>query len=125
MACAVAASIAVNYAAPGEFLEAIIEHIPESQIKEGLQRALEVPGEDVPLAVAILGNGEKATAMDTVPFALWTAANHLNDYKQSLVGCCSGIGRHGYHCRDCWRNNGCFYGRSRNRLAFVREPLRY
>ena len=94
MACATAASIAADYVKrpAADFLEAIRKNIPESQIKEGLQRALEIPSDDTPLAVAFLGNGEKATAMDTVPFALWTAAHHLNDYKQSLWAAVRGLG---------------------------------
>jgi ADP-ribosylglycohydrolase len=36
-----------------------------------------------------LGNGPQVTAPDTVPFTLWSAAHHLNDYvgalKQTIV----------------------------------------
>jgi len=32
-----------------------------------------------------LGNGAQVIAPDTVPFALWVAATHLDDYRAYLV----------------------------------------
>jgi ADP-ribosylglycohydrolase len=34
-----------------------------------------------------LGNGRLVTAQDTVPFALWAAAKHLDDYPQAIRTC--------------------------------------
>ena len=49
-------------------------------------------GTPVRAAVSTLGNGSKVTAQDTVPFALWSAACHLNDYEEALWATVSGLG---------------------------------
>lgn len=35
-------------------------------------------------AARALGNGNRITAPDTVPFALWCAARHIDDYAEAL-----------------------------------------
>ncbi len=37
------------------------------------------------IAAIALGNGSSVTAPDTVPFCVWSAAKHLDDYKEALV----------------------------------------
>ena len=32
----------------------------------------------------VLGNGSRITAPDTVPFALWCAARHIDDYAEAF-----------------------------------------
>ena len=44
------------------------------------------------LAAKILGNGSAVTAPDTVPYCLWSAARHLDDYKEALVSTITGDG---------------------------------
>jgi ADP-ribosylglycohydrolase len=39
-----------------------------------------------------LGTGTKVTSADTVPFALWCAARHLDDYEEALWTTVSGLG---------------------------------
>jgi len=39
-----------------------------------------------------LGNGARVTSPDTVPFALWSAACHLSDYKETLWATLRGLG---------------------------------
>jgi len=39
-----------------------------------------------------LGNGSMVTAQDTVPFALWSAACHPNDYEEALWTTVGGLG---------------------------------
>jgi ADP-ribosylglycohydrolase len=34
-----------------------------------------------------LGNGSGVTAQDTVPFTVWVAARHLDDYPAALTAC--------------------------------------
>jgi ADP-ribosylglycohydrolase len=41
-------------------------------------------GSDPFHVVAVLGNGSRITAQDTVAFAIWVAANHLDDYAAGL-----------------------------------------
>jgi ADP-ribosylglycohydrolase len=41
-------------------------------------------GFDVQLAGEELGTGSNVTAQDTVPFAVWVAARHLDSYEEAL-----------------------------------------
>jgi ADP-ribosylglycohydrolase len=76
-----------------QMLEAALEHTPEGETHRGLRRALELPlDEPVQTAVAVLGNGSRVTAPDTVPFALWCAARHLDSYTEALWTTVSGLG---------------------------------
>jgi len=76
-----------------EFLESIYERTPESEVRRGVQRAIELPqGTPVESAVRVLGNGWNISAQDTVPFALWSAASYLNDYQEALWTTASGLG---------------------------------
>lgn len=43
--------------------------------------------EEARLAARLLGNGSRVSAVDTVPFALWCAARHLDDYAAALWAC--------------------------------------
>ena len=74
-----------------EFLQQV--HHPASDVRRGIQKAIDLPnGTPVRTAVSILGNGSLVTAQDTVPFALWSAARHLNDYQEALWATVSGLG---------------------------------
>jgi ADP-ribosylglycohydrolase len=64
---------------PTEFLARTARQTPASEVQRGLMQALELgPGTSIEQAVSLLGNGAKVSAQDTVPFALWTAARHLD-----------------------------------------------
>lgn len=39
---------------------------------------------DAGTVAAVLGNGRRTSAHDTVPFALWSAARSLGDYEQAF-----------------------------------------
>ncbi|MEE8523369.1 MAG: ADP-ribosylglycohydrolase family protein [Thermoanaerobaculia bacterium] len=93
-AVAVAAAVAARGPADcGEILAAAAEHIEESKTRAGIERAAELPlGESVAEAVGILGNGFRVLAQDTVPFALWCAARHLDDFEEALWATVSGFG---------------------------------
>ena len=43
-------------------------------------------------AAAVLGNGAEVLAPDTVPFALWCAARHLDDYEAAIWSTVAGLG---------------------------------
>lgn len=68
------------------FLKQILEHLPPSDVRQGIQRAYEEFGPNAPREALIerLGNGSRVTAMDTVPVCLWMAGKHLNDYEEAL-----------------------------------------
>jgi ADP-ribosylglycohydrolase len=66
-------------------LAAAAEHAPPGETRQGILRALALPAETEPEEAAeVLGNGSGAIAPDTVPFALWCAARHLDDFSAAL-----------------------------------------
>jgi ADP-ribosylglycohydrolase len=72
------------------FFEAILEFTPESKVRRGILIASQTPaGVGADAVAKSLGNGSLVTAPDTVPFAVWSAAHHLNDYvgamKQTIM----------------------------------------
>jgi ADP-ribosylglycohydrolase len=74
-------------------LKAAIDHTPASETRDGIVRALALPASaDTAAAVAALGNGSRVSAPDTVPFALWCAARHLDDYVEAMWQTVSGLG---------------------------------
>jgi ADP-ribosylglycohydrolase len=73
-----------------KFFDAVLEFTPESKTRRGIVIASQTPANiEVEAVAKALGNGLLVTAPDTVPFALWSAANHLDDYvaalKQTIV----------------------------------------
>ncbi|MFI6152722.1 ADP-ribosylglycohydrolase family protein [Kitasatospora sp. NPDC051170] len=90
VAVALAAAIAVRSrgdVAPerGELLTEIAGRLPESDVRSGLRTAARMPaGTSVRHAAAVLGSGLLLSAPDTVPFALWSAAGHLDSLPEAL-----------------------------------------
>ena len=76
-----------------------LDHTPEGETHAGLQKALslrlDLPVEE---AVGVLGNGSRITAPDTVPFALWCAARHIDDYAEALWTTVSAGGDNDTNC---------------------------
>lgn len=105
VAVAVAASLAASSqgsAAPGrtEFLDAVIELVPGSKVRSGLETASSfrgLPGS----AAGKLGNGSACVAPDTVPFALWCAAGNLDDFEKALWATVAGWGDVDTTCAIC------------------------
>lgn len=74
-------------------LEISCSRTPEGATRRGLEKALALPFETpVSEAVEVLGNGERVTAPDTIPFAIWCAARHLDDFKEAMWETVSGLG---------------------------------
>ena len=97
VAIALAAGLAWRHkdspVSPHDFLQEICDRKPESEVRRGIVEALALPSNTpVESAVATLGNGAKVSAQDTVPFALWAAATHLQDYEDALWTTVSGLG---------------------------------
>lgn len=90
IAVAVAAAVAVEMAAgarprsgPG-LLAAVIAATPPGETHDGLRRALEL-GYCKPRAAAqVLGNGRRVISSHTVPFALWSASHHFDDFVTAM-----------------------------------------
>lgn len=90
IAVAIATALACQYKANqqiptvSDYLEAIIQQVPVSEVRSKLVRAKTIPKSAYQSAVHALGNGVGMSAPDTVPFALWCAAHYLTDYEQAL-----------------------------------------
>jgi ADP-ribosylglycohydrolase len=99
IAVAVAAATAWSERArpsrPGraEFLDCLLPFIPETDVRSRIRKARDLPPTaSIPFAVSVLGNGTALSAQDTVPFALWCAGSHLDDFEQALWLAVSGGG---------------------------------
>jgi ADP-ribosylglycohydrolase len=94
MAVAVAAALATNKPYPTgiDFLEAVSPYVPEGMTKSQIQAAREIPSDAVLDAMRLLGSGQNVSAQDTVPFCLWSAAYHLDDYEAALWNTAKGLG---------------------------------
>jgi ADP-ribosylglycohydrolase len=54
-------------------------------VHDGIAEARKLLTIDDPGTVgAVLGNGHRVTAHDTVPFCLWAAAKNLDDYERAF-----------------------------------------
>lgn len=79
--------------AAAEMLQAVYDHTPDGETRIGIARALKIPPFTAPqIAARALGNGSAVTAPDTVPYCVWSAARHLDDYKEALVNTVTGDG---------------------------------
>lgn len=99
IAVAVAAGLASRFREeatlpqPNNFLEAVLPFVPESQVRAKMMQSLNfAPDISVKQVAARLGSGDKVTAQDTVPFALWCAALQLANYQEALWLTVSGLG---------------------------------
>ena len=76
-----------------DFLDLVLPHVPEGVVREGIRRARDLPsGVSVVVAMSKLGNGSQVSAQDTVPFVLWCAGEHLDDYEEAMWLTVSGLG---------------------------------
>ncbi|OKJ16018.1 ADP-ribosylglycohydrolase family protein [Kitasatospora sp. CB01950] len=97
-AVALAAALAVRsrgeLAVPrAEFLHEVASLLPATDVRSGLRIAARLPaGTSVRHAAVVLGSGHLVSAQDTVPFALWSAAGHLDDLVEALWGTVAGWG---------------------------------
>jgi ADP-ribosylglycohydrolase len=99
---AVAVAVAAALAASGrgqaplpaaEFLGRVAEYVPEGVLRSGIEEAARLDPATPPRNAAdVLGNGQRIRCSDTVPFALWTAAVHLDDYEEALWATAAGLG---------------------------------
>ncbi len=82
-----------------DLLAVVVDHTPAGETRSGLERATTLDFNlSIPEAVERLGNGSKITAPDTVPFALWCAARHLDHYAEALWSAASAGGDNDTNC---------------------------
>lgn len=72
---------------PRALLETVVERTPSGPTREGLRRAIRMLGAEHYTVAAELGNGSRVLAADTVPFAVWNAATHLDDFAGACWAC--------------------------------------
>lgn len=66
---------------------------PPGDIRRSLRQALAMPpGTSVEHASAVLGNGSRVSAQDTVPFCVWAADRWLDTYEEALWQTVSALG---------------------------------
>lgn len=77
----------------GELLTQVAGRTPPGAVRAGLRRAAALPAGTEPWRAAdLLGNGQRISAADTVPFALWSAAHHLDSLTDALWTTAEGLG---------------------------------
>jgi ADP-ribosylglycohydrolase len=86
-ATAAAARLGGRSPTPAQLLASVAFRTPVGHVRDGLERAVRLVGRDPAEAAYELGCGARAMARDTVPFALWTAATHLDDYPAAIRAC--------------------------------------
>jgi ADP-ribosylglycohydrolase len=71
----------------------VLDRLPDSDTKSGIHRASELPLDySVATAVSALGNGTMVSAADTIPFTLWCAARHIDNFTAAMWTTVSGLG---------------------------------
>ncbi|MBM3983760.1 MAG: hypothetical protein FJ304_26530 [Planctomycetes bacterium] len=69
-----------------DLFDEVLAHLPRGDVMRGVEHAALLDfGLSIETVVPLIGNGRGITCQDTVPFCLWVAANHLDDYQTALV----------------------------------------
>lgn len=80
-------------------IEFVLAHLPQTETYWRLKKALTLPLELSAKTVAlILGNGSQVISSDTVPFCLWCACRHVDDYTEALWAAVSVYGDMDTNC---------------------------
>jgi len=67
-------------------LQNVYEQTPNGETRIGMARAIKLPFSARSEAAArVLGNGSQVTAPDTVPYVVWSAAKHLDNYREAMI----------------------------------------
>ena len=107
-------------------LDLVVEHTPDSGTRDGLDRARNIELDSSPEIVAhMLGSGNRVLSSDTVPFALWCAARHLDDFEEAMWTTVSGLGDRDTTCAITGGVVALSAGRASIPAAWLaaREPL--
>jgi len=79
--------------APNEFIQKVAAELPDCDTSSKIKKSVTVlPNYDISTVVSILGNGVKMIAQDTVPIAIWIAAQHQTDFQEALWRAVSALG---------------------------------
>jgi ADP-ribosylglycohydrolase len=83
---------AANVVECEEFLDLILPHIPESEVRRRTVEARNMSDDMVQDVADALGSGFEVSAQDTVPFCLWCAGQHLDHWEETLWLTVAGLG---------------------------------
>ena len=72
---------------PRAILETVLGRTPPGATREGIRRSLTMLAAEPVTVAAVLGNGSRVLAADTVPFAIWCAATLLGDFAAACWSC--------------------------------------
>ena len=78
-----------------EFIDLVLPAIPDSAVRRRTLEARDLPAWNeitVQEVTEAIGNGEEISSPDTVPFVLWCAGQHLNNFEEALWLTVSGLG---------------------------------
>ena len=103
IAGAIAVAVAAAHAArlgetgetptPAEFLDSVLPFLPDTEVRSKIRQARDFsPDASLFFAVSALGSGKDISAQDTVPFALWCAAQYLSNYEEAMWLTVGGLG---------------------------------
>lgn len=69
------------------------DRLRDSLVRDGIRAAAAIsPASKMVIAAAALGTGARVLAEDTIPFAIWCAARHLDDFEEAMWTTVSGMG---------------------------------
>jgi len=75
-----------DHAVKRGLLETVLSFTPPGEVRDGLERATKLEFETpIEEAARTLGNGSRVSCQDTVPFCLWAAARHLDNYRDGFL----------------------------------------
>ncbi|MGY5308846.1 ADP-ribosylglycohydrolase family protein [Nocardia gipuzkoensis] len=77
---------------PQEFITAVLDRLDDGDTSRLIGRARTMLGASAQEAADELGNGSLVTAQNTVPFTIWVAAKHLDDYPAAITTCIAADG---------------------------------
>src|SRR5262249_48089122 len=66
--------------------------MPTGETRDGVTKAAKLAEVEPEQAAKVLGSGFLVTAPDTVPYALWSATRHLDNYVAAIVETVAGDG---------------------------------
>jgi ADP-ribosylglycohydrolase len=76
---------AIAASASADLFDCVLAHTPPGSTHSGIQRAAQLPLDVWEFhAAEKLGNGSDVRSSDTVPFCLWVAARHFDDFTEAL-----------------------------------------
>ncbi len=76
-----------------ELLREVATRTPEGPTRDGIMNAMALDlSKDSREAARVLGSGSQVISSDTVPFALWCAARHLDSFEDAMWTTVAGLG---------------------------------